>query len=181
METQRLPEETNLQWLAYCCYRDLGEQRSIVAAFQKYCEQRSKAKPSKENIRTDRPNGSFVRWKKEFEWEKRARLWDLDIESRKREAVKQAEDVAYQEELEDFRRSQLAAGKAGFKIALVLKKEVLDFMEKNPKIKTLKEAFMASRIIASLEISSSEQWAKALHIELLLDRMNEEDSYQEDS
>jgi hypothetical protein len=174
METsQRLPEETDLQWFAYLCYRGVPLPRTIAAAYQKYQE-------SETTKRSSKVNGSFGRWNKMFSWDDRAKQWDLDEEERKREYQRSVDDKKYRDELEKFRQSHLSAGRIGFKACLLWKSQLLKYIdETKPEITNLRDALYVARIVATIESTSSEQWAKSLHIDLLLQRMDEEDQFED--
>jgi hypothetical protein len=166
MTTQH-PNESAKAFHAYCCYEELGPTRTIALAYAKYRDRpESSVKPS----------ASFIGWKSEFRWDDRAMAYDLEEESRQRAAKVSIDDDAYKEELEQFRRLQLNAGKQGVAIVLNLKKKLLDWVETHPAIESLRDALVVARIIATLEMSSSEQWAKAIHIDILLSQMDETES-----
>jgi hypothetical protein len=123
--------------------------------------------------------GSFSKWRRRFNWVDRVREWDDEKEFREREAERLNDDEAYRRELRQFGKSQLSAGKVGFKVTLSLKGDLLAYIETRPPIRTLKDALMVARIIATIEPLATEQWAKSLHIDRLLEQMEEEESYQD--
>ena len=170
--TQRLSEETDQQWLGYCCYRDLGILRTLKVAFGSYRGVSGRSEASRGVLKI---TGSFSRWKRDFNWDDRTREWDLEEETRQREIQRTIDDDAYQVELDEFRRLQLSAGKTGTAIALNLKTKLLKWVETHPTMTTWTEALTVARIVTALEMSSAEQWAKALHIDRLLEQMDEAD------
>ena len=114
-----------------------------------------------------------------FQWEDRVRDWDLSEEARQREIQRSTDDKKYQSDLEQFRQAQLTAGRIGTKTALTLKQYLLTFVEKKPAILTWADALAVARILATLEAAAAEQWAKSLHVDRLLEQMNEEAQYQD--
>ncbi len=164
MITAQLPNESSKAYRAYLCYEKLGRTRSIALAYAKYRNQsESSAKPS----------SAFIGWKSEFNWEERVMAYDLEEEARERDRQRAIDDDAYQVELEEFRQNQLNAGKTGTAIALELKQRLLDWVEAHPKIESWSDALVVARIITTLETTSFEQWAKAIHIDILLAQMDD--------
>jgi hypothetical protein len=159
-------DESAKAWKAYCCYQNLGPLRSIGSAYAIYRGSQSEAV---------KPSASFIQWKREFNWDERVCEWDALEETAARERQREIDDEAYQAELELFRQSLLNSGKMGVSIVLNLKKKLLTWVEAHPEITSWSDALTAARIIMPLEMASSEQWAKALHIDMLLDQMNEDD------
>jgi hypothetical protein len=164
------PEESAKAWKAYCCYQNLGPLRSLSLAYAIY-------KGSEET--TAKPSASFIRWKSEFKWDDRVKLWDASEEEKARDRQRGIDDEVYMSELERFREAQLEAGKIGVAIVLNLKQKLLDWVENHPKIESFSDALTVARIIMAIEMASSEQWAKALHIDLLLQRMDEEEQFED--
>ena len=156
------PNESAKAYSAYLCYRDLGLQRTIAGAYAIY---------RKSTTKLVRPSASFLAWRAEFDWDKRVKVWDEAAESAARDRQRAIDDENYQAELEQFRQIQLNAGKQGTAIVLNLKTRLMKWVETHPTITNWTEALIAARIIATLEGPSAEQWAKALHIDLLLDQM----------
>lgn len=177
--TQRLPEETDAQWLAYCCYRDLGIARTPRLAYEKYLGVRGQSEASKSIDRKITVAGSFAAWKNRFHWDERTREWDLGEELRQRFLQRSIDDQKYQADLEQFRQSQMTSGRIGVKTAITLKQELLIFVEKKPAINTWAEALAVARILSTLEIVAAEQWAKSLHVDRLLEQMSNEEQYQD--
>ena len=158
------PDESAKAFHAFLCYQNLGPQRTIALAYAVY--RKCTTNPSK-------PSAAFIAWKAEFNWDDRVEVWDRLEQAAARERQRSIDDEAYQEELEQFRRIQLSSGKTGAAIATELKRRLLKFVETNPPILDLRDALIVARIIATLELPSVEQWAKALHIDRLLEQMDE--------
>jgi hypothetical protein len=163
MSTDRLPEETDRQWLAYCCYRDAPAPRTLAAA---YCCYREKA--GKGTGKQGQPSSAFSGWAKNFDWEGRARLWDLANEARQRERANAAADAEYDRQLKEYREKTLEAGRLGVYAALKLKVELNAYLRKKPAIESWSDALTVCRMIAAIEGPSFEMLAKALCLDELL-------------
>lgn len=70
-EWHRQPGETSKAYAAFCCYRDAGPARTLIAGWLEY-RQLAKLKSAK-------PSSAFERWAKEHEWELRAAAYDNDV------------------------------------------------------------------------------------------------------
>jgi hypothetical protein len=157
------PDESAKAWRGYLCYQDLGPMRTVSQAYAQYCG--NPENPS-------RPSSSFIRWKADYDWDGRVKLWDTLEQAAARERQRAIDDAAYQSELERFRRIQLTSGKQGVAIALNLKTKLLKWVETSPTtITTWVEALTIARIVTAIEMPSTEQWAKSLHIDRLLEQM----------
>lgn len=156
------PDESAKAWSAYLCYQNLGPQRTIAGAYTVYRQGTN-----------SRPSASFIAWKAQFDWDGRVRVWNESQEATARDRQRAIDDDAYQGELEQFRRLQLNAGKQGTAIVFNLKTKLLKWVETHPTITRWSEALIVARIVATIEIPSTEQWAKAIHIDLLLDQMDD--------
>ena len=159
---EKHPDESAKAWSAYLCYQNLGPQRTIALAYAVY---------RKCTANLARPSASFIAWKAEFNWDERVEIWDKLEEAAAQDRQRTIDDDNYQSELEQFKRLQLNAGKQGTAIALNLKTKLLKWVETHPTITTWHEALIVARLIATLEVPSAEQWAKALHIDRLLQQM----------
>ena len=157
------PDESTKAFHAYECYQSLGAGRSIALAYAKYRQH--------DHDTVAKISGSFIEWKNRFNWDERVKICDASEAAAARERQRALDDKAYQEELESFRRVQLNAGKTGTAIVLNLKAKILAWSETHPTISTWTEALIVARIISTIEMSSAEQWAKALHVDRLLEQM----------
>jgi hypothetical protein len=163
--------ESNKAWTAYLCYQNLGTSRTLSAAYRDYLKALGK---SLEKSESANPSASFIKWKSDFHWDDRTREWDASEQERLRDAQRAIDDAQYKSELEEFRESQLEAGKHGVSACRELKFRLLEWLATDPEIKTWKDAIDAARIVAALESASTEQWAKALHIDLMLAGMGDD-------
>ena len=161
---EKHPDESAKAWSAYLCYQNLGPQRTIAFAYAVY---------RKCTANLARPSASFIAWKAEFNWDEQVEIWDKLEEAAARDRQRKIDDDNYQSELEQFKRLQLNAGKQGTAIALNLKTKLLKWVETHPTIMTWTEALTVARIITTLEMSSAEQWANALHVDRLLEQMDD--------
>jgi hypothetical protein len=104
----------------------------------------------------------------------RVSAWDTDQDYlMQKEAIK-SRQKEYREQLSEFRRNHLQVGKAAFKASATCVKQIMDFMEKNESILTLDDANKAANIVRSL-MPVAELWSRALAIDKLLDRLQNED------
>ena len=159
---EKHPDESVKAFHAFLCYQNLGPQRTIALAYAVY--RKCTTNPSK-------PSAAFIAWKAEFNWAERVEVWDRLEQAAARERQRSIDDHDYQAELEQFKRLQLNAGKQGTAIALNLKTKLLKWVETHPTTTNWAEALIVARLISTIEMSSAEQWAKALHIDRLLEQM----------
>jgi gamma-glutamyltranspeptidase len=154
----RLPEETSKAYEAFCVYRDMGVQRSI----QKAADMLSKSIPV------------LKRWAAQWDWAERVAAWDIDQDYLlQKEAIK-SRQKEYRKELAEFRKNHLAVGKAAFKASATCVKQIMEFVEQNQAIMTLDDASKAANIVRSL-MPVADLWAKALAVDKLLERLQNED------
>src|SRR5208282_1621894 len=73
----RLPNEGNAPWAAWCLFRDLGTKRSVVKAYR-LRSRRTEARYSP---------GTWNQWATKFRWQERARAWDLMLDQQLRTAA----------------------------------------------------------------------------------------------
>lgn len=168
----RLPEETELNHLAFCCYRDLGVGRTVEAAREVYEEKRGR----KRDGGIAKKNGRFQSWALEFNWNERCRAWDLEKEAEKREIQRKVDAKKYVKELEDLRKSQLQLGRIGLANALGANQLLQNFLAEKLRNKegviSTKEAKTLADIARACSEKSAEQWAQALQIERLLEEIS---------
>jgi hypothetical protein len=154
----RLPGETVKAYDAFCAYRDMGVERSL----RDLGEQLNKA------------TTVVARWSVKYNWMERVSAWDTDQDYlMQKEAIK-SRQKEYREQLSEFRRNHLQVGKAAFKSSATCVKQIMDFMEKNESILTLDDANKAANIVRSL-MPVADLWAKALAVDKLLERLQNED------
>lgn len=132
--TDRLPAETDRQYLAYTCYRDLGLARTLLAAQRIYDQKTGKRERTSPKKTT---SGSFDSWSKENNWEERARDWDLTQGQKRMDMLAEVERSnymanlkAFQQSIETIGKSSLATARAAMNIAQgqveILERESLD-------------------------------------------------------
>ena len=81
----------------------------------------------------------------------------------------------YKEQLTEFRKNHLQVGKAAFKASATCVKQIMEFVEQNQAIMTLDDASKAANIVRSL-MPVADLWARALAIDKLLERMQNDDA-----
>jgi hypothetical protein len=176
MSDERLVRETDLAWLGYTCYRDLGPARTVRGAWQEYSDKKSR-KVSKSLSGT---SSHFKKWFVENDWNSRAIAWDQAQESATRLDLSRAKAEKYRAEIAEFRTVQLQSGKFGSAAARDIKAMVnVLIAEANPdrkssQIKAIDEKTAArierlARVAQLLDSGSAAQWAKALAIDKLLE------------
>jgi hypothetical protein len=112
--TDRLPAETDRQYLAYTCYRDLGLARTALAAQRIYDQKTGKGeRTSPKKTRS----GSFDNWSRQNNWEERARDWDLTQGQKRVEMLEQVDRNNYMASLEAFQQSIETIGKSSLAVA----------------------------------------------------------------
>jgi hypothetical protein len=75
----RLPDETARAYRAFCVYRDLGPDRSLDRAWQRFC-----ANQGKEHGPAMRRPGHWTAWSTRFQWVDRADAYDDLIDETRR-------------------------------------------------------------------------------------------------
>jgi hypothetical protein len=76
----QLPTETSRQYLAFCCYRDQGQKRNSQKAYHRYRLETGKiSQVEYDRQKGANPSRTFIQWRKEFLWDERARVYDLDV------------------------------------------------------------------------------------------------------
>jgi hypothetical protein len=77
----RLPKESARAFQAFCIYRDLGPQRSLDRARERFCADQGKDRQSR------RRPGNWSLWSAKFNWVERAEEYDDSVEEERREAA----------------------------------------------------------------------------------------------
>jgi hypothetical protein len=112
----RLSAETDKQYLGYTCYRDLGLKRTLLAAQRVYDK---KSGNGAEGRRKKSATASYLSWAKTFNWEERARAWDLAEEDRRRETISATDRDRYLAEIESLRNTIAELGNTELAIARI--------------------------------------------------------------
>jgi hypothetical protein len=97
----RLPIETDKQYLAYTCYRDLGLNRSMVAAQRLYDQKTGK---KADDGGKKRSSGSFDGWARSNQWEGRVMAWDTAQEVKMQAMLLEANFEKYIADVEAMRQ-----------------------------------------------------------------------------
>jgi hypothetical protein len=75
----RLPTETNSQYLGFECYRDQGSKRNLSRAYARYLLEKGHLTLAQfESGKNPNPSRHFVRWRRDYNWDDRAYVWDLE-------------------------------------------------------------------------------------------------------
>lgn len=108
---ERLEGESAHAYQAFCNYRDLGPDRSLDRAWQRFCAAKD---PSKDHSAKRRP-GFWADWSVKYHWMKRAEVHDYDLDEEKREAHAEERRKLYERrsqfELEHQERTENLARK----------------------------------------------------------------------
>ncbi len=164
----RLQDETDLQWMAFCCYRDLGLERSLIKAYTDYRKRKVHQGTSKHDRIPAQVGNAFKQWSKAYEWDDRARVWDSEREERERELLIQSQGEQYTKELEDFRQAQKTSGRAKSCLGSELLEKISTWVDTESPIASWAECEKCVRILVALESIGDQQLASALQIEELL-------------
>jgi hypothetical protein len=95
--------ESDKQWLAYTCYRDLGSQRTVQVAYIKYIEATKGSKPTVASKSQSIASASFKGWQIEFNWAERVRVYDAEREVIIQQSLLRTDREKYLDSIENFR------------------------------------------------------------------------------
>jgi hypothetical protein len=98
---ERLPDESPRAYRAFCCYRDLGPNRSLDRAWEGYCTTPDEGKKSK----SARRPGHWGAWSQKFSWVRRAEAHD-DLVDEERRNIAFEQRRALQEQRSRFEAEQ---------------------------------------------------------------------------
>ena len=87
---KRLDDEGPRAWAAFCCYRDLGLNRSIDKAYAEYLEQRQnngQTAPGKTTSAGKRAPRHWQEWSAANDWTRRTESYDADLDQKHRAAA----------------------------------------------------------------------------------------------
>lgn len=164
----RLQNESDLQWMAFCCYRDLGLERSLIKAYTDYRKRKVHQGTSKHDRIPSQVPSSFKEWCKIYDWDDRARVWDSEREERERQLLIQSQGEQYTKELEEFRQAQKTSGRAKSSLGSELLEKISTWVDTESPIASWGECEKVVRILVALEAIGDQQLASALQIEELL-------------
>jgi hypothetical protein len=101
--SERQEGESDKQWLAYACYRDLGSQRTVQAAYIKYIEATKGNKPCVASKSQSIASASFKGWQIELNWAERVRVYDAEREVIIQQSLLRTDREKYLDSIENFR------------------------------------------------------------------------------
>ena len=154
--------------MAFCCYRDLGLERSLIKAYKDYRKRKVHQGTSKPDRAPSQVPSSFKEWSKAYQWDDRARVWDSDREERERELLIQSQGEQYIQELEQFREAQKTSGRAKSSLGSELLEKISAWLDGESPIASWAECEKCVRILVALESIGDQQLAAALQIEELI-------------
>lgn len=168
----RLPAETEFQWLAFKYYRDLGEGRTLTAARLLYSEQKGAKGSGSSRL--------FSEWRVTHSWDERVRVYDRDTEDRNRELLEAQIGDELRKGIDDYRNNLIQLAAADLAIVQNIQKRVLTELE----ILDHKPAPLSSEDIRRLKLISDTaviatkvfenyciQTEKAYHLAKILEQM----------
>lgn len=154
-DLERREGESDKQWLAYTCYRDLGSQRTVQVAYIKYIEATKGSKPAVASKSQSIASASFKGWQIEFNWAERVRVYDAQRESLVQQSLMQTDREKYLDSIENFRLKLEGGGldsmSASTIIASRLAKEAAAAVESGDDRMTEKDLDSCERIMKILK------------------------------
>jgi hypothetical protein len=121
-DSDRLPNETDRQYLAFKIYRNLGASRSVLGAQRAYDKVMGKDKDGEKKSRS----GSFHKWHKENRWDERVRPFDAAIDAAEKERMVLAGAEEYCQRVEKMRSLMEDSGLMGLENAAAILKTCFD-------------------------------------------------------
>lgn len=103
----QLPDETAKNFAAFCGYRNLGPDRSLLKAYEIYKD----IQPGQRSSKNIPPY--FAQMSAKFKWVERAKAWDANLEAIKAEEIETAaalEARRWAERYEKLREQEFEAG-----------------------------------------------------------------------
>ncbi len=141
---ERQEWENDAAYAAFLAYRDLGVNRSIDAAYRVYSEAREKGKSAKKRKKAlksakkaqkreekVRPSGTFLKWRIDYEWMKRASDFDVYTQRALDEVELEAKKKVKREYVEQVQIAALEALKK------MLEKPSLEKVRKKYKVEKI--------------------------------------------
>jgi hypothetical protein len=101
--SERQEGESDRAWLAYTCYRDLGVGRTVEAAYVAYIAKVRRNEPEKVKKGQTAASTGFRKWKTEFNWADRARVYDAEREVIIQQSLLRTDREKYLDSIENFR------------------------------------------------------------------------------
>lgn len=160
----RLPEETNKSWAAFCIYLDLGSDRS----FPKLCQSLGKTMSYRRVLEG---------WSVKYRWQQRCNDFDTDEQNIIRATLQESRREAHLKKLEKYRQDGETIGNAlitqGVAMLNINQQQLLN-MANNPKTVRLTpmEIQAFCRVIAITIDSGRTLLAQALGVERMLEIFN---------
>jgi hypothetical protein len=160
--------DTKGSWLAFCDYLSLENPRHVTKLHSRYIQENSSIKPPTKSYTT------LAAWSARYNWTERAAAYDADQGALKVLEVSQRRRHAEAAEIERYVTLNRDAGVAGMQIVMQVKAAMAAYIKKNGiQINDLKDLGAAARIVSTLEMPSSELWARATGIDELMEMWTE--------
>jgi hypothetical protein len=160
----RQPSDTEASWRAFCDFLLLTSPRSLDDLHQGYVRAMTEKKPPTKSRQT------LKTWYERYDWKNRAAAYDADQGALKVLEVSKRRRHAEAAEIERYVTLNRDAGVAGMQIVMQVKAAMAAYIKKNGiQINDLKDLGAAARIVSTLEMPSSELWARATGIDELME------------
>jgi hypothetical protein len=117
LQAQRDGESDRAYRCGYLVYRDLGEGRTILAAYRIYLKSSTRKNANNSHKIPSSASPNFKRWATVFDWEARARDWDLQKADRIRKSLLEADRQSYTNRIESSRSQLERTATMGMKAA----------------------------------------------------------------
>jgi hypothetical protein len=92
----RLANESDRQWFAYCCWRDMPQPRTIEGAYAIY--------RAGTGGKSRKPSGDWGKWRKQYKWDERSEAFDHRQKEVFRDATIALNSDEFFNSLEDHRQ-----------------------------------------------------------------------------
>ena len=161
-DTPQLEGETPHAYLAYKAYESAPPPRLMTEAYCIYMAERGKP-PS-----VSKHSTSFDRWRKQFDWDKRAAEADRRMAEQAIVARVASEGDEYVVQIKTQFDSMLTEGRADVVVCQKLRAIALTFLEANPVITDWNEYGILMRSYVALSTASHTMISSALGIEPLM-------------
>jgi hypothetical protein len=153
--------ESDRQHFAYKCYKDLGEGRTILAAYRIYLKSSTRKNISNSQKIPASASPDFKRWASMFDWEGRVKDWDSQKAERIQASLLEADRDSYIQRIEDSRAlleetamMGMNAAKTGLEIAIAQLEELLKESEDGILSKERIDRFLAVSRAAGVAIDT---------------------------
>ena len=158
----RLPEETNKSWAAFCVYLDLGSDRS----FPKLCQSIGKTMSYRRVIEG---------WSSKYNWVARCRDFDTDEQNAIRATLQESRREAHLKKLEKYRQDGETIGNAlitqGVAMLNINQEQILNIAKSKVRLTPMEIQTICRVTVLTIE-SGRTLLSQALGVERMLEIFN---------